>query len=152
LRRATDRILPDFVKSEHKHPFFSNNWRAFSRTRRGREIVEELTSVRALRKSGIFDPKWVPIYMGFWKSAPESSKFFKRLDLFVGFILGVQALDSQFVAQRPSGDSQFPMVDRTLGPKAHGTSFATSSHGSDVAAGWLARSMGREKASENKLL
>ena len=137
LRRATDRLLPDFVRGEHKHPFFSNNWRAFYRTRRGREIFEELTSVRALRKAGIFNTNWASLYLALWKSAPESSRFFKRLDLFVGFILGVQALDAQFVAQKPVGartfslvnrspdklrDSQFSLPDRDTG-RVHATHF-----------------------------
>jgi asparagine synthase (glutamine-hydrolysing) len=114
LRRATDRLLPDFVKGEHKHPFFSNNWRAFYRTRRGRDLVDELTSVSALKKSGIFNPKWISIYLALWKSAPESSKFFKRLDLFVGFVIGTQALNALFIAGCPRGDREFPMVDRTV--------------------------------------
>ena len=113
LRRATNHLLPDFVKAEHKHPFFSNNWRAFYRTPRGRELFDELTSARALKKTGIFDSRWASFYLAMWKAAPESSRFLKRLDLFVGFMLGTQALDFEFVAHRPLGRARLRMTDRT---------------------------------------
>jgi asparagine synthase (glutamine-hydrolysing) len=113
LRRATNHLLPDFVKAEHKHPFFSNNWRAFYRTPRGRELFDALTSAQAFKKTGIFDSRWASFYLAIWKAAPESSRFFKRLDLFVGFMLGTQALDFEFVARRPLGRARLRMTDRT---------------------------------------
>jgi asparagine synthase (glutamine-hydrolysing) len=116
LKRAMKSRLPEFMSQPQKHPFLSPNWRSFYHTPRGREIFEHYMSSRSLEQSGIFQKHFFKLLKAGWKSAPEGSKFFKRVDTFLGFALGVQVLEERFVAQRPMGDSNFAMIDRTLRP------------------------------------
>ncbi len=111
LRSAAKPLLPEFVHHEHKHPFFSNNWRSFASTVLGKEIVNALTSSQALEEAGIFNAKFIQPVKLFWRNAPEYSKFFNRADLFFGFILGTQALHHQFIKSRPRGNAQFEMKE-----------------------------------------
>lgn len=119
LRRAFGDLLPSFMHQEHKHPFLSPNWLALHRTRRGRELFGDLLSQSAIRRSGIFEPRFLKLVMSGWKLATPGSKFFKRVDTYMGFALGVQALERYFVANRPAGDASFAMQDRTRRPAPH---------------------------------
>jgi asparagine synthase (glutamine-hydrolysing) len=113
LRSAVNDMLPDFVRQEHKHPFFSNNWHAFSRTTRGREIFQDLVSIKNIGRTGMFNVGFIKSIMAMWQVAPQSSKFFKRVDSFCGFVLGCQAIHHQFIDNRPQADRNFRMIDRT---------------------------------------
>ncbi|MBM4253852.1 MAG: asparagine synthase (glutamine-hydrolyzing) [Deltaproteobacteria bacterium] len=113
LRAAVDHLLPDFVRQEHKHPFFSNNWHAFSKTSRGSEIFSDLIGAKNINQTGMFNAGFIKSMMAMWRVAPQSSKFFKRVDIFFGFILGCQALHQQFIANRPVANRNFRMIDRT---------------------------------------
>ncbi|WP_082394907.1 asparagine synthase (glutamine-hydrolyzing) [Ruminiclostridium josui] len=57
LREAFNTELPPHIRKGKKHTFLSPNWDSFLATSRGHELEEELLSVDAIKRTGIFTEK-----------------------------------------------------------------------------------------------
>ena len=113
LREAFRDVLPPFMETERKHPFMSPNWYRFSKTPAGAELVHELLDSAAIRKAGIFRTDFLKLYKTLWHALPNQTAMHKRVDIMMGEMLGVQALQKLFV-DRPivAPVHGFEMVER----------------------------------------
>jgi asparagine synthase (glutamine-hydrolysing) len=113
LREAFVGTLPAFVAAQRKKPFLGEGWWSFTRTRRGAEIFDDLTSPRAVRKAGCFNPSIMPRIRTLWTVLPRSSVLWKKIDILAGLMMGTQFLHGHFVERRVASNSSFEMDDRT---------------------------------------
>jgi asparagine synthase (glutamine-hydrolysing) len=113
LREAFRGRLPEFISKERKKPFLGEGWRSFTRTRRGAQIFGDLTSRRAVRRAGYFNPSIVPRIRMLWTVLPEGSVLWKKVDILAGLVMGSQFLHNRFVEQRTESNPSFAMEDRT---------------------------------------
>lgn len=106
LRRAYETDLPRPAAEARKHPFFSPDWRAFSRTKRGKELMREHLSPTRLREAGVFQPAFMAKAEMIWRLLPEGAPLRRRLDVLMGVTLSTQILWDRLIRQRPA-----PRVD-----------------------------------------
>ena len=117
LREAFKDVVPSFMKTAHKHPFMSPNWYTFSKVSAGKTIVDEFLSRRKIKSVGIFNPAFVRNARLLWKILPQRTLLFKRVDILIGQILGIQTLHHLFVENAVPASSSINMVDRTPAPR-----------------------------------
>jgi asparagine synthase (glutamine-hydrolysing) len=113
LREAFRGTLPEFISNEPKKPFLGEGWRSFTRTPRGAQIFGDLTSRRAVRRAGYFNPSIVPWIRMLWRVLPERSVLWKKVDILAGLVMGTQFLHDRFIEQRLESNPSFEMEDRT---------------------------------------
>ncbi len=113
LREAFSGTLPEFSARERKKPFLGEGWWSFTRTRRGAEIFNDLTSRSAVRRAGYFNPSIVPRIRTLWTVLPKGSVLWRKIDILAGLIMGSQFLHRRFVEQRIESNPSFEMTDRT---------------------------------------
>jgi asparagine synthase (glutamine-hydrolysing) len=117
LRSAFNDILPDSIKAQHKHPFFSQSWYKFSQTKMGKEIFGEFLSPTSVKNVGIFNPLFLKKVQKLWKLLPQSTGMHKRLDTLLGVTLSVQIMHNLFVAKQPKANADFEMKLQMPSPR-----------------------------------
>jgi len=113
LYEAYADVLPAAVKQRHKHPFLAPSWRDFAKTRRGRELLGDHLSRRALRQAGIFAPAAVAAIVAGWRVLPAGLALAKRLDAVVGAVLTQQILCRALAERALATPGPLDMRDRS---------------------------------------
>jgi asparagine synthase (glutamine-hydrolysing) len=113
LREAFTGTLPAFVSTQRKKPFLGEGWWSFTRTRRGAAIFGDLTTPRAVRRAGCFNPSIVPRIRMLWTVLPQGSALWKKIDILAGLVMGTQFLHERFVERRIESNPAFEMDDRS---------------------------------------
>lgn len=105
--------LPPFMHQEHKHPFFSSDWRSFIKTKVGKGIYKQYMSQKALKESQIYDAGFVSVIKLMWRGLPQGAALRKNLDIIIGIILSMQIMHDQFIKNPIPSNPEFDMVDRS---------------------------------------
>ena len=113
VNEAFDDLVPEFIKRGHKHPLLSPDWHLFSKTRVGKELVDEYLSKKRINEVGIFNYKFIKLTLFLLNTLSQDSVVRKRLDILFGQMLGVQVLQDIFVNNPIQINPNFKVVDRT---------------------------------------
>ena len=118
LRQAFQDVLPPFLDGVHKRPFLAPNWKRFSQTATGSQIMAQALSESSLSRVGIYQPRALKLFTRLWKVLPQSSLTFKRLDILMGQVMGVTELHRVLIDAPIRGSADFKMVDRSPARKS----------------------------------
>lgn len=113
LRYGFRDLLPRFMDSEFKHPFMSPNWYRLSQTRTGREQFPDLLSLRTTREVGVFRQTFVSVAKVLWKTLPQHTTLWRKIDTAIGQVLSIHLLHRIMVQSPNPGDRNFPLKDLT---------------------------------------
>ena len=104
--------LPQFHRKIHKHPFMSPDWLTLSKTKRGRDLFDTYMSQEALRRTEIFQPKFVGLLKILWNTLPRASGLRKKIDTLMGMTLSMQMIHSKMVEGSVTFSRNFNMIER----------------------------------------
>lgn len=113
LRLGFRDMLPPFIASEHKHPFMSPSWYRLYQTRSGREQFSELLAPNVVREVGIFRPSFVAVSVFLWRTLPQWTTLWRRIDTAIGQVCSVHLLYQIMLKQPEAGEPRFRLMDCT---------------------------------------
>jgi hypothetical protein len=88
-------------------------WRDLMTTKRGREILETVTSAFALQRAGIFDPQLVGNLRILWLRLPKKTRMLRDVDPIMGHVIRRQILHELLVTHPV--DAENPQIPRVPG-------------------------------------
>lgn len=92
LRAAFADMLPPQAVKARKHPFLAPRWRVIFASTKGRQMLNDTLSVKAIRKAGIFSPAAVSSLKAIWQSLPENFSLVHKIDPLIGILITTQLL------------------------------------------------------------
>ncbi len=111
LRLAFSELLPDFMKSEHKHPFMSPNWYRLYETPLGRAQFDDLLNADLVREVGIFRQSFISVARLLWKLLPRWTTRWRRIDTAMGQVCSIHLLYRIMLKSPHKGDAHFQLTD-----------------------------------------